>query len=170
MSFVTSRSGRRIYLDGRPNEFLLSDIRAGLRHIYRFNAATLVPYPVECHTRWLAYELPALKRAALFHDAAEAFIGDITSPVRKLISGFDEIERTLQEQIFKQFGVSASDVKEVERLERGLYLRAEAETLLMDSEWARGIACDQTALQHAKGRLETFVRIYWQKRTALASW
>lgn len=169
MSFVTTRSGRRVYLDGTPNEFDLLDIANGLNHQYRYKCATTRPYSVLQHSMWLSAELPErLCRAALLHDAAEAFLGDLPAPVRKYVKGFEELEARLQYEISVQFKTFISDIREVEFLERGVYLRAEAELLLVDSEWAQSIACDPIELEGAKERLSdflnsthTFMKVGW---------
>jgi hypothetical protein len=86
--YMMTRSGRRFYFaDPDPSEILLSDIDYALRHLNRFTGH-VGPYSVATHSvsvMHCAQELGATDdecRAALLHDAHEAFVGDISSPLK----------------------------------------------------------------------------------------
>ena len=46
--------------------------------------------------------------AALFHDASEAYIGDITSPLKRLLPDYRAIESRLQSDILTKLGLAES--------------------------------------------------------------
>jgi hypothetical protein len=66
------------------------DIAHALARINRFSGHTREPYSVAQHSVYVARAVarysPKLGLAALLHDAHEAYIGDITSPVCALLS------------------------------------------------------------------------------------
>ena len=51
-----------------------------------------------------------MQLACLLHDASEAYISDITRPVKSHLSQYLEIEKTLQDKIYEKFiGTQLSD-------------------------------------------------------------
>lgn len=76
----------------QPRHILLPEIARALSRIPRFNGHTLRPWSVAQHSLLVmellgADEDPELQLAALLHDAHEAYLGDITSPVAAAIRG-----------------------------------------------------------------------------------
>lgn len=59
-------------------------------------AVKMLPY------NWIENE-PDMVLAALLHDAAEAYIGDIIKPIKELLPVFQEIEDKIIKVIFKKF-------------------------------------------------------------------
>ena len=43
--------------------------------------------------------------AGLMHDAAEAFVHDISKPLKVLLPGYSEIEKRIERVIFERYGV-----------------------------------------------------------------
>lgn len=92
--YMMTRSGRRFYFGNPvPSEILLSDIAFALWHLNRF-IGHVGPYNVAMHSVNVLHCALGLgadretARAALMHDAHEAFVGDISSPLKAAI-GFD---------------------------------------------------------------------------------
>jgi hypothetical protein len=48
---------------------------------------------------------PTLKLVALMHDAAEAFVGDVSAPLKQLLPEYRRIEATVQGAILARFGL-----------------------------------------------------------------
>jgi len=92
--FVDTWRGQRVNLvDPDPATIRLDDIAWSLAAQPRFNGHTLgeIPYSVAQHSIWVAWYLetqhghgPEAVRQALLHDAHEAYLGDIPTPVKWL--------------------------------------------------------------------------------------
>lgn len=101
--------GVRFYpLDPRPEEVLLADIAHHLARINRYNGACEVEhYSVAEHSvlmaEWMLdeYEDPLLAYQALFHDAPEAYIGDMVRPLKRNMPSFVEAEGPVYEAVVK---------------------------------------------------------------------
>lgn len=88
-----------------------------LAKVNRFGGATMVPYSVAQHSVLVSQIVEmnggsiADQKRALFHDAKETIIGDMTAPAKKALPayvrrGLAEYEARIDAAIFKQFGVS----------------------------------------------------------------
>ena len=98
--------------DPNPAEFRLEDIARGLSHAARFAGLTAEPYTVAEHAlsclmiaRRRGWSDPGILRAVLFHDAAEAYLGDIPSPLKALLPDYRRIEARFEAALFARFGV-----------------------------------------------------------------
>ena len=99
-------SGRRFYFDDMSkNKFDITEVAHTLGRLCRFGGATDRFYSVSTHSRLVAHivEDPSLKLMALLHDASEAYIGDIISPVKDLSTRIQTLELEIQEWIMDHF-------------------------------------------------------------------
>lgn len=106
-------------LDPRPSDIHLVDIANALARICRFGGHVTVPhYSVAQHSvlvvsivdRQRSVTPSALRRAALLHDAAEAYVGDVIRPLKHGGGPFDTDEMKMAEKriewaIGERFGV-----------------------------------------------------------------
>lgn len=103
MSIIRTYSGRSVSL-ATPSaaDIDIRDIACSLSRINRFSGATRLPINVADHSLNVARLLsmrkapPATQMLGLLHDAHEAYLGDITAPVRCELSahaGFDVVSR-----------------------------------------------------------------------------
>lgn len=96
-----------------PDDIWLVDIAHGLAHINRFNGATAHPYSVAEHCLAVSTQVERrtgdkqLALAALLHDAAEAYIGDMNGLLKKSYVGdmFRSIEDDIERAIEQRFGL-----------------------------------------------------------------
>lgn len=85
--WLQTRSGRAFPLvDPEPSDVHWPDVVYALAHINRFGGH-VGPYSVAQHSVLVAEQLrPEWRAYGLLHDAHEAFIGDIPTPLKKLLS------------------------------------------------------------------------------------
>lgn len=88
------------------SDIRIEDIARGLSYKFRFgahSASTLTVAEHSINASKIVPEEHAL--AALLHDASEAYIGDIPSPIKSLMPDYKQIEHKLTLAIFKRFNV-----------------------------------------------------------------
>ncbi len=109
--FVSTYRGHRFYpLDPRIDDVDIEDIAHGLAYQCRFNGQTSAFYSVAQHSVLVAGIVPPhLRLAALLHDAAEAYLGDIVKPLKILVPQFSVIEQQVAAIISECFGVHELD-------------------------------------------------------------
>lgn len=94
------------FLDVEKNVISISTIARALSNLCRFNGQIEQFYSVAQHSVLCSYLVPKdLAMQALFHDAAEAYIGDVTKPLKSLLPAYKEIEQRVEFDIFKKLGL-----------------------------------------------------------------
>lgn len=106
-------------IDPQPNQICLKDIATGLANTCRFGGQVNRFYSVAEHTLLVWYLAPAnLKRAALLHDAPEAYLGDVIKPLKVMIAdSYDPYEDRFAQVIFDKYRVDINQLKEIKRLD-----------------------------------------------------
>lgn len=92
------------FLDPAGSRFTLLDIARGLGNACRFAGQCDRFYSVAEHSWHASYLVPQpLAFAALMHDATEAFIGDMTRPLKSLMPAYKQIEQDIANIIADRF-------------------------------------------------------------------
>lgn len=93
-------------------------IAHALGNLCRFTGHSNKFYSVAEHSYWGSRSIdPKFSREFLMHDAAEAFIGDVSSPFKGLLSDYKRIEHGLNQAIAARFGLRypwPDEVKEMD--------------------------------------------------------
>tara|TARA_R110000803_G_scaffold67241_7_gene128926 strand:- start:85 stop:612 length:528 start_codon:yes stop_codon:yes gene_type:complete len=132
-------------LDGQYIDLLKPDfsktkidsIGWALSNICRFNGHTKQFYSVAQHSVLSSFLVPEhLAYDALMHDSAEAIIGDVASPLKRLLPDYKAIEETIEIALFKTFNVKYPLPPEIKTADL-MMLKAERELLMPDTgdEW-----------------------------------
>jgi len=109
-TFILTHLGRKMKLDKMEKEDIrIEDIAHALSMVCRFGGHCARHYSVAEHSLLVAQMVPEeYKLSALLHDAAEAYLGDVVSPLKRIpqMDGYRQIERELESLIEEKYSVS----------------------------------------------------------------
>lgn len=112
-NWIMTYSGRQFYpLSPRIEDISILDIAHALSNICRFTGHVREFYSVGEHSLRAAQQAPQyLKLAVLLHDASEAYLNDLSRPVKHsaALVGYRAAEKHLQDMIGLKFGVEFTD-------------------------------------------------------------
>jgi len=108
--FIVTYSGEEFY-PTRPeiNKIHIEDIAHSLSLLCRANGHishfySIAQHSINCANEAKARGYPAkMQLACLIHDSSEAYISDITRPVKQHLSEYKKIEKVLQDTIYVKF-------------------------------------------------------------------
>lgn len=129
---VATYSGATVDLADPVGSLRPDDVVVPLSRLARFNGAFPGFYSVAEHSLLVADIIrsrridPRIELAALLHDAAEAFVGDLIAPIKNRLIEFAALEHRVLRWIAREFGFD------------GIYARPDA--------WSRIEAADRDAL------------------------
>jgi hypothetical protein len=154
-------------LDCRVEEINLIDIAHGLANTCRYNGHCLRFYSVAEHSVLVSRLVkPENALQALFHDAPEAYVGDVIRPLKRFLIGFQEIEDAIFEKVALKFGFPAEMSEDVKRVDSAI-LGDEQNALFADYlEWRLdypplGVA-DSIACLRPKLARQSFLQRYYE--------
>tara|TARA_Y100000114_G_C11761900_1_gene330251 strand:+ start:768 stop:1316 length:549 start_codon:yes stop_codon:yes gene_type:complete len=111
-SIINTWGGRKFnFLNPEPTDIFIEDIAHALSLQCRFNGHCTDFYSVAEHSVEVMRVVESLGAenniimTALLHDAAEAYIGDVVSPLKKVLKDYQEIERRVESTIAKRFSL-----------------------------------------------------------------
>lgn len=119
-SCIRTYSGQYIdLLDPRPEHIHIEDIAHALSTMPRFAGHLKHPYTVAQHSIFCYHKAPSNhKLVALLHDATEAYLMDLPSPLKNALPGYKLIEAKLQRVIFDRYGVGCRIPEIVKQIDR----------------------------------------------------
>lgn len=140
---IQTASGRTVDLLAiKPSQIAIEDIAHGLSHLCRFNGQVRDFYSVAQHSVLVSMVCaPADMLAGLLHDASEAYLGDVVTPLKKLkrMTPYRGLEERMQRAIFTRFGLSPGMPGGVKVMDARL-LRTEIRDLMpAASSWPVGV-------------------------------
>ncbi len=141
----------------KPEDINTQDIAHGLSNICRFNGQCKFFFSVAQHS---INAMASAKRRGyskriqllcLFHDAAEAYISDVPSPVKQHIPQFRQIEDTVMSVIYEFLNIeppNATEQQIIKEIDGGM-LVTEAQKLMHCNgwgDWTKGFQPDEEIL------------------------
>ena len=119
--FIVTYTGKQFFFDDvQPDSIDIRDIAHALSQLCRFTGHSNLFYSVAQHSLLVSEKMPGRpidKLTALLHDAAEAYIGDVSSPLKSQMrycgsdyesegpSHYDDLEREVNTVIQKKFSL-----------------------------------------------------------------
>jgi hypothetical protein len=138
--WISTHSGQPFWpLDPRIEDVRIIDIAHALSHLCRFAGHTNRFYSVAQHSV-IVSEICGdgpIGLWGLLHDASEAYLNDITRPLKhsRELSGYRVIEASVQRAVCQRFGLEPSEPDLVKHVD-ALVLRAEQRDLMtMPADW-----------------------------------
>lgn len=104
---ICTASGKYFhFVEFERNEVDIEDIAASLSKINRFNGHTRLPYSVAQHSVLVSHIVtPRNALWGLLHDAHEAYIGDMPSPLKMLLPDFRNLEARVASFVRARLGL-----------------------------------------------------------------
>jgi hypothetical protein len=136
---IMLRSGALFdFLDPWSSNFTIEDIAHGLSNICRYAGQCRKFYSVAEHSIHVSYAAQGFEYPALMHDAAEAFLGDVTRPLKQLVPEFKRIEAEVDRVIFSRFNIEWPIPPEVKGADLKVLAAEQAQIMpLGTDQWAR---------------------------------
>jgi uncharacterized protein len=126
------------FLDPWSSQFTLDDIAHGLSNVCRYAGQCRGFYSVAEHSLFVSQVAEGYEFPALMHDAAEAFIGDMTRPLKLLLPEYTRVETEIERAIFARFGVPTPLSMEVKYADLRVLAAEQAQLMPAGAdEWAR---------------------------------
>lgn len=118
--WIETYTGKRFYfLNPDPSMIEIKDIAHALSNTCRFSGHTWEFYSVAQHCLYVSdlllekYGDPELALEGLLHDAAEAYLTDIATPIKQAIPYYQEMENRILRTIFKKYDIHRSSTDRV---------------------------------------------------------
>ncbi|CCH02045.1 putative protein yfdR [Fibrella aestuarina BUZ 2] len=106
--YIQTYTGKRYYpIDPRPDDIDIEDIAHALSNICRFTGHTRQFYSVAQHSVLVSRQVdPEHKLAALLHDASEAYLTDLSRPVKRIpaLMYYEHLETLAMTAIAQKLG------------------------------------------------------------------
>lgn len=135
--FIDLTSGKKLYfLHPKVDQIDINDIAQGLSSIGRFNGHCRPWYSVAEHSVRGSYIVtPGLELDFLLHDADEGLgLGDMISPLKRLLPQFREIQDRVAAVVAKRYGVTFPHPAAVKIADLTM-LKREKKDLKRHSDW-----------------------------------
>lgn len=117
MTWINTLSGKHFsFTETDPATISIEDIAGALSNLCRFTGHVQDFYSVAQHSVYVSRLVPPeLALEALLHDAAEAYCGDVSSPLKAFLPDYQVIEHRVDQLIRDKFGLPAAMSMQVKR-------------------------------------------------------
>lgn len=113
----------------------IEDIAHALSGTARYNHHTRDFYSVAQHACIVASCAPReIALAALLHDAAEAYTGDMVSPLKRMCPDFKRVEKVIEALVCEKFGVDIHDAR-IKELDMRILINEKRDLFVVQRNW-----------------------------------
>lgn len=111
--YILTFTGKQFhFLSDDASEICIDDLAKALSNINRYTGHTVRPYNVAEHAIHVTSLLPPqFQLMGLLHDGSEAYLNDISSPLKSLLPDYRRIEEAVQNKVWKFAGITPEDVE-----------------------------------------------------------
>lgn len=122
-SSISTVSGRFFdILKPEDYQYDIEEIAEALSNICRYTGHVKKFYSVAEHSVLVSKLVPdRLALAGLLHDSSEAFLGDVSSPLKKLLPDYKRIENRVQEAIANYYDIPYPFPEEIHEADKRMY-------------------------------------------------
>jgi hypothetical protein len=138
MSWIQTYTGKKFDpYNPDPEQIDLEDIAHALSNLCRFNGHCKEFYSIAQHSVLVSnYCKFENKLWGLLHDASEAYISDICSPIKHKINGYQELEAGIMAAICEKFNLPKVQPKEIKQYDQILLLMEKRDLFDIDLQWS----------------------------------
>lgn len=167
MTTIYTNSGVAWHLDNPSSaDVRLADIAHALSQIARFNGHGKYPISVAEHSVFVSRRVRAVTgddRAAqvgLFHDAHEAYIGDVTTPMKRLLGdAYRRVEAKNLTAVLTGVGITAEEGEE----HWPIVAQADADSLAAEKELLFGVVPEAGRTEGHHWFLDRYLHMPWHR-------
>jgi uncharacterized protein len=127
-AIITTYTGRRVdLLNPKTSDFCIEDVAHALSLTNRYVGHTAVPYSVAQHSVLVMKRVArivaerALELAALLHDGPEAYLGDVSHPLKQCLPDYKAIEERFTEVFNAAFKLPPLPWPEIHTVDREMW-------------------------------------------------
>jgi len=165
---ILLHSGEYFYFE-EPEKcsFQITDIAHSLSNLCRYGGHCPEFYSVAQHSIYVSYLVPEeLHLTALLHDAVEAFIGDMTKPLKELLPDYKILEARIEKAISECYNLVYPLPDEVKQADAKMLVTEQKHLLFNKDPWFGTLG--QEPLPRFPGELKppalakaSFLSHYW---------
>jgi hypothetical protein len=136
-TWIQTFTGKSFHpLDPDPEDICIEDIAHSLAMKCRYGGHCIKFYSVAEHSVLVSRNCYKHRLEALLHDAAEAYLCDLPSPVKPLIVGFKALEMAVEAAVAERFGLKYPWPWEVHDVDKRILLDEQFWNMAEGPEWA----------------------------------
>jgi 5'-deoxynucleotidase YfbR-like HD superfamily hydrolase len=142
--YIGTYTGKNVYFDNPTKDTIdIIDIAHSLSHLCRFTGHTKEFYSVAQHSVLVSDHQTTLaeKRAGLLHDATEAYLNDLASPLKKYLSGcgYSDLEDKFHHVINDKYNINDGMTPNIKKVDLQALFTEKRDVLnYPESDWGWG--------------------------------
>lgn len=152
------------YTNPEQNEFTIEDIALSLSNLCRYSGQVEKFYSIAQHCYHVSYAVDQeYALDGLLHDAVEAFMVDIPTPLKVLLPDYKALEQKHEAEMFKRFGLEFPMNAAVHKADKELLCAEVRDMKPANPHWDQ-FASDVTHIPHIEPWTSYMARKMFLKR------